>query len=119
MPRDEPMYLSLRGHVEMTDFLGLGDLLAKRHAVRPFSNVLFDWSEVESWNFRLPAAAELEIWLQDADFIDCVAIVHHRGWNRQAAWFAAVLRKRGCHVRSYRLLDHGRAAMWLREGGMT
>jgi len=115
-PRGQPIMLHLRGGVDMTDFLALADALATQQASRPRSNILFDWSDLVSWNFRTPANPEIQSWLRDADLIDRLAIVHHRRWNRQAAWFAALFRTRDCHVRSYRLDDRDRAMAWLTSG---
>lgn len=114
MPRKKPMILHLRGHVETRDFLAMGGLLATRQPSKLFL-ILFDWSEVTSWTFCPPAQLELQGWLDDAAFIDRLAIVHYRAWNRQAAWFAALLRARNCRVRSYHPHEHSRALTWLRE----
>jgi len=114
--RDQPIMLHLRGGLDMRDFLALADVLATQQASQPSSNVLFDWSDVVSWNFRTPANPEIQSWLRAADLIDRLAIMHHRHWNRQAAWFAALFRTRDCHVRSYRLDDRDRAMTWLVSG---
>lgn len=100
----------------MGGFLALADVLAIQQASRPNSSILFDWSDLVSWNFKMPASPEIQGWLRSADLIDRVAIVHHRRWNRQAAWFAAVLRTRNCQVRSYRSDDRDRGLTWLLSG---
>lgn len=100
----------------MRDFLALADALATQQASRPSSNILFDWSDLVSWNFRTPANPEIERWLRGADLIERLAIVHDRRWNRQAAWLAALFRTRDCRVRSYRLDDRDRAMTWLISG---
>lgn len=112
----KPIMLCLRGQQDMSGFLALAEVLAAQQTSRPNSSILFDWSDLVSWNFRMPANPEVQGWLRSADLIDRAAIVHHRRWNRQAAWFAALLRTRNCHVRSYRLDDRDRAMTWLISG---
>jgi len=110
---DQPIMLRLRGRLDMRGFLALADLLASQQKNRSSSSLLFDWSELVSWDFRTPANPEIQGWLRAADLTNRVAIVHDRRWNRQAAWFAALFRSRNCHVRSYRLDDRDRAMTWL------
>ena len=100
----------------MRGFLELADILSIEQASRQNSSMLFDWSELVSWNFRRPADPEIQGWLNGADRINRMAIVHQRRWNRQAAWFAALFRTRSCHVRSYRPDDRDRAMHWLVGG---
>ncbi|MBR0932503.1 STAS/SEC14 domain-containing protein [Bradyrhizobium jicamae] len=113
VPRPEPMILHLRGHVRMVDFLATGGLADQ--ASPPFSSILFDWSDIISWSFQPPTKPEVRSWLVVANSIDRLAIVHHRAWKRQAAWFAALLRTGDCRVRSYHPHDYDRALDWLMD----
>lgn len=100
----------------MKQFLALAHLLAFEHETRPFANLLFNWSDLESWDFQPPGRHEIQPWLEDTHFIHRAAIVHRRGWNRQAAWLSALLRTRDCVVRSYGHKDYRQAMTWLCEG---
>jgi hypothetical protein len=80
----------------------------------PPLRVLFDWSELKSWDFKQPSRPKLRAWVRTAESLECVAILHHRRWNRQAAWFAAVLRCGNSQVRSYWLPDREGAMAWLK-----
>ena len=108
---EELLILELRGRLDMAGFLAVAGLLEAGRA----SRILFDWSDLVSWDFRPPGRKELHHWLDDSRFIDCIAIVHHRYWNRQAAWFSALLRTQDCRVRSYCMEDYARALKWLRN----
>jgi len=99
----------------MTGFLALADLVTVRQACRKSSRILFDWSELISWNFTRPPTADIKRWLACAEGTDRVAIVHQRRWNRQAAWFAALLRTKNCQVRSFSVDDRDRAVIWLND----
>ncbi len=100
----------------MKQFLALAHLLANEHASMPFANLLFDWSDLVSWDFQRLSRHEIQPWLEDTHFIHRVAIVHRRGWNRQAAWLSALLRNRDCVVRSYGQNDYRQAMTWLCQG---
>lgn len=114
MPRRSPLILSLQGRVETTDLLAIGERLS--HTRRPkLLLVLFDWSEIASWAFRPPSLDELRGWLAAAKLVGRIVILHHRAFDRQAAWLAALLRARGCSVRSYRPDDCDRARRWLTD----
>jgi hypothetical protein len=109
----EFLVLHLRGDIAMKQFLALAHLLALEHASRPFANLLFDWSDLLFWDFQPLARHEIQPWLEDTHFVERIAIVHHRRWNRQAAWLSALLRTRDCVVRSYGHKDYRRAMTWL------
>jgi hypothetical protein len=51
----------------MANFLAMGDLLAVEAPLEPHSKVLFDWSEITSWDLQPPVAANLGEWLADAN----------------------------------------------------
>jgi hypothetical protein len=108
-----PFVLHLRGQLDTPDFLRLANLLAAQQASRKCSRLLFDWSELTSWNFTMASLSKNMDWLTCAGGIDRVAIVHHRRWNRQAAWVAAVLRTKNRLVRSFRFDERERAVAWL------
>jgi hypothetical protein len=97
----------------VTQFLCTTKTLVARRNTNGRSNALFDWSYVVSWAFQPPRGDDLEVVLEFAASIDRLAIVHHRAWNRQAAWLAALLRTRNCRVRSYQRKNYGRAVDWL------
>src|SRR6266568_6851876 len=78
--RAPPIMLHFRGELDMKDLLALADALARQQASRPSSSILFDWSNLVSWNFKTPAKPEIQGWLRGADLIDRLAIVHHRRW---------------------------------------
>jgi hypothetical protein len=107
------MIIPLKGHVDMADFRAIGERLAVTRRSKPIV-VLLDWSGIATWVFRPPARAELLGWLAAAEFIDRVAIVHPRTFDRQAAWLGALLRSRGCQVRSYRSDHVAPAKAWLK-----
>ncbi|MFB9268554.1 hypothetical protein ACFFWD_36460 [Bradyrhizobium erythrophlei] len=109
------MIVHLQGHVEMADFLASAHAPAAEYGIGGISNVLFDWSGVESWNFRPPTGLELQSLLTDTEFLERAAILHPRKCNRQAAWFAAFLRTRNCRVGLYSRRDLDRALLWLGE----
>lgn|GEM_PF-3681239 len=100
----------------MADFLATSGLLSVKPASQPSSHILFDWSDIISWSFAPPFEQEVRGWLMVAESIERLAIVHHRAWKRQAAWFAALLRTRECRVRSYHPDDYNRALTWLMDG---
>jgi hypothetical protein len=112
---DQSLVLHLRGRLDMESFFGLAKLLASQQASRQRSGFLFDWSDLASWNFTIPSPHEIRVWLECAESIDRAAIVHCRRWNRQAAWFAAVLRMKNCDVRSFYLGGRDRATAWLNK----
>lgn len=104
----------LRGAQDTDEFLALATVLVAKRSGSPRLQVLFDWSELESWDFKQPSGLKLRAWTEAARSLECVAILHHRRWNRQAAWFAAVLRAGKAQVRSYWVPDREGAMTWLR-----
>src|SRR5207244_4527905 len=83
--RASPIVLHFRGELDMKDLLALADALAREQASRPSSSILFDWSNLGSWNFKTPAKPEIQGWLRGADLIVRLGIVHHLRGNRQCA----------------------------------
>jgi len=78
--------------------------------------LLCDWSDVLCWACETKLLPVSE-WIAAADPVERVAIVHHHRWNRQAAWLAAVLRRRNVNVRSWHLREPERARKWLLASG--
>jgi SpoIIAA-like len=76
--------------------------------------LLFDWSEIENWRFVGIAGLPIRRCLDLAGAIKRVAIVHENRWNRQAAWFAAILRSGNAEVRSWNPRDLDAAMAWLK-----
>jgi hypothetical protein len=72
-----------------------------------------DWSAVLGWTCE-PRSLPVTEWVAAAaGRVERVAIVHHHRWNRQAAWFAAMLRRGDVIVRSWHLCQSEDARIWL------
>ncbi len=76
--------------------------------------IYLDWRRIERWIFSAPKANHVTAWRRAGQRIECAAIVHDNSMNRQAAWLAAILRKQGVAVRSWRPQNASAAALWLR-----
>lgn len=75
--------------------------------------VYLDWARVDHWKFAPPTASGVTAWRKAAKVIERAAIIHDHHLNRQAAWLAAILRKEGVTVRSWRPQNAAAAAKWL------
>jgi len=78
--------------------------------------VLFDWSELQSWQFVAPSLANIQKWKETVPLISRAAIVHDPKWNRHAALLAALLWVRNADVSSFCRSDFDRAIIWLEHG---
>lgn len=76
--------------------------------------IFLDWLGIEHWVFGAPNANSVKEWRKAARNIVRVAIVHDHRVKRQAAWLAAILRKEGVCVRSWRPQHAATATAWLR-----
>jgi hypothetical protein len=76
--------------------------------------VFLDWLGIDRWVFEAPNANSVKEWRKAAKRILRVAIVHDHRVKRQSAWLAAMLRKEGVGVRSWRPQYAAMAAAWLR-----
>jgi hypothetical protein len=81
--------------------------------------IFLDWLGIDRWEFSPHEARGVAAWRRAARKIERVAIVHDRRRDRQAAWLAAILRKEGVSVRSWRPQNAGLAATWLRMSAAT
>jgi hypothetical protein len=107
------IHIRVHGLQKTDEFLALADLFKERSSPAPRLVICLDWSDLVSWDFRPPGGDEITNWIGAAIFIKRVAIVHGHRWNRQAAWFAAVLRTGGVEVHSYAATDREKANAWL------
>ena len=78
-------------------------------------NVLFDWSELDSWPFAAPSLTTVQSWKETVPPISRAAIVHDPKWTRHAALLAALLRVRHAAVRSFLPSDYDGAIIWLEQ----
>jgi hypothetical protein len=101
-----------RGAVTNAEF---ADLAATINNLGTTYSVLIylDWVSVDHWMFAPANANGVTAWRRAARMIARAAIIHDHRLNRQAAWLAAILRKEGVTVRSWRPQSATAAAKWL------
>jgi hypothetical protein len=104
-----------RGAVTNREFADLAEMLANFGATGGVL-IYLDWLRIDRWTFSAPPANDVAAWRRTGSMIERAAIVHDHRMNRQAAWLAAILRKQGVKVRSWRPQHAGTAAAWLRTG---
>jgi len=78
--------------------------------------IYLDWVGVDHWAFAPAQPNGVTTWRTAARMIERVAIIHDHHLNRQAAWLAAILRREGVTVRSWRPQNARAARMWLGSG---
>lgn len=105
----------LSGHLTLQHFPSLADMIASQGVRGTCSRILLDWSEVVSWDFQKPGGRQLDAWRDGTSRIDRLAILHGSAGNRPAALLGAILREKGCEVRSYRVDGRMQAVLWLIE----
>jgi SpoIIAA-like len=75
--------------------------------------ILFDWSQVRSWQYAVPSAAAVREWRKIIPGISRAAFVHDPKWNRHAAMLSALLRVGNAQARSFHPTELDRAIEWL------
>jgi hypothetical protein len=95
------------------DIVVIARELAQFQTSQASLNVLFDWSELDSWPFEAPSTAIIRTWKETVPPISRAAIVHDSKRNRHAALLAALLRVRDAEVRSFLPSDYHDALIWL------
>jgi hypothetical protein len=113
--RGRHIFIRLFGLQKTKELLALAKAIRKRPPSSKKLEICFDWSELTAWKFDAPHGDQIACWLEAAAFIERIAIVHDRRWNRPAAWFAALLRTGGVEVRSYIPGNCDRACAWLKR----
>ena len=110
----EVFVLQLRGVVSTREFIArFSEVLGHETAQQGF-RILFDWRSLKQWRLDdWPVLSEGQRQVA-ARRIERIALVHDVNWNRQAAMFAAVLRRENVLVRSWRPAQIEGAAEWLR-----
>jgi len=78
-------------------------------------NVLFDWSELDSWPFEAPSPATVQAWKETVPSVSRAAIVHDPKWNRHAALLAALLRVCDAEVLSFLPSHRDGAIIWIEQ----
>jgi hypothetical protein len=101
-----------RGAVTNMEFVDLAAMIAGLGSVCSLS-IYLDWIRVDHWKFVPAQANSVIAWRAAARMIERVAIVHDHHLNRQAAWLAAILRREGVTVRSWRPRNGRAARIWL------
>jgi SpoIIAA-like len=106
--------VAVRFHGAVTDqeFAELAAMIADFGSARGLL-IFLDWFKIDRWDFSAPNANLVAAWRRAGRAIGRAAIVHDSRTNRQAAWLAAILRKQGVTVRSWRPQDAAAAAAWL------
>jgi hypothetical protein len=110
---EEVVTARFRGVMTDREFAELAAMIADFGSARGVL-VYLDWLRIERWEFSAPKANHFTAWRRAGRTIERAAIVHDSHMNRQAAWLAAILRKQGVTVRSWRPQDAAAAAIWLR-----
>jgi hypothetical protein len=103
----------LRGAQETDELLRLPQMLAKCQQHASTRLLFFDWSGLTSWKLGGLHSVQNRMSLQPGIVVDRVALLHHRRWNRQAAWLAALFRTGGTMVRSFNTVKRPDAVAWL------
>src|SRR5215510_2670682 len=114
-PKESLVAARFRGAVTNTEFADLAATIADVGS--PCSVLIcLDWVRVDRWTFAPAQVNGVTAWRKAARMIERVAIIHDHHLNRQAAWLAAILRREGVTVRSWRPQNAGAARMWLGSG---
>jgi len=113
-PEDHLVKVRFRGTVSNREFTDLAAIIADFGSGIAVL-VYLDWVGIERWEFTVASANGVPTWRRASQVIERVAVIHPPRWNRQAAWLAAILRKEGVEVRSWRPKDAMAAAIWLRR----
>jgi hypothetical protein len=113
-PKESLVAARFRGAVTNTEFSDLAATITDRGSTHG-TLIYLDWVRVGHWKFA-PIASGVIAWRRAAGMIQRAAIVHDHHLNRQAAWLAAILRREGVTVRSWRPQNAGAARMWLGSG---
>lgn len=74
--------------------------------------LLCDWRDVLGWACDT-RSLPVHDWIAAAGRVERVALIHHHRWNWQAAWLAAMLRRRKVTVRSWHRRQSEAARKWL------
>ncbi len=110
----ERVFLVLEQHGAQTKFdvVSIAAELARLRSGAAL-RILFDWSQVRSWQYAAPSAAAIREWRKTAPAISRAAFVHDPKWNRHAAMLSALLRVGKAQARSFPPSDLDRAIEWL------
>jgi hypothetical protein len=104
-----------RGPQPKLDIMVIARELAHFRTCDASLNVLFDWSELDSWPFEAPSLATVRAWKETVPSISRAAILHDSKWTRHAALLAALLRVCHAAVRSFLPSDYDDAIIWLEQ----
>jgi stage II sporulation SpoAA-like protein len=110
----EVFVLQLRGVVSTREFIARFSEVLRHETAQDDFRILFDWRSLRRWHLEDWSVLGEGQWLVAARRIERIALVHDVNWNRQAALFAAVLRRENVLVRSWRPAQIEGAAEWLR-----
>ena len=113
-PEDHLVKVRFRGNVTSREFADLAAIIADFGSGVAVL-VYLDWVGIERWEFTVASANGVTTWRRASQVVGRAAIVHLPRLNRQAAWLAAILRREGVEVRSWRPKDAVAAAIWLRR----
>ncbi len=105
------LIVRLRGLVLTREFSGIARLMEGKQMSH--FQMLQDWRLLKRWNMEGWSVAALQPWSAAAPHFKSVAIIHDGVWNRQAALFAAILRRENVLVRSWRPGRLSNASQWL------
>jgi hypothetical protein len=111
------MFVLMRRHGPQPklDIIAIARDLAPLQTNDASLQVLFDWSELDSWPFEAPSLATVQAWRDAVPSISRAAIVHDPKWNRHAALLAALLRVCDAEVRSFPPSEYDRAVTWVEQ----
>jgi len=113
-------FVRLRGPQPKLDIIAIARELAHLQTGDASLRVLFDWSELDFWQFEAPSPATIQVWKETVPSVSRAAIVHDPKWNRHAALLAALLRVCDAEVRSFLPSHRDEAIIWIEgkpEGG--
>ena len=111
-PEERLVKVRFRGNVTNREFTDLAAIIAD-FGSRLTVLVYLDWVGIDRWEFAI--ANGVATWRGASKAIERAAVIHPPRLNRQAAWLAAILRKEGVEVRSWRPKDAMAATIWLRR----
>lgn len=108
-------FVRLRGPQPKLDIIAIARELAHLQTGDASLRVLFDWSELDSWQFEAPSPATIQVWKEAVPSVSRAAIVHDPKWNRHAALLAALLRVCNAEVRSFLPSHRDVAVNWIEQ----
>lgn len=107
------MVLHLNGAVSTRDVVALFESLPFPMRGTNSIRVLFDWRALTEWSLEDWGILREARWSEIACPVSQIAMVHHPIWKRQAAMFAAILRRENVLVRSWKPEQIEEAFAWL------